>query len=86
MEAQRLMGALELTHKANTVAKVLSGGEKRKLSVAIAFVGNPSVVILDEPSAGLDAESRQRLWDLIKSLVGGMGGVYHSVHLTRSMS
>ncbi|SPQ99099.1 unnamed protein product (mitochondrion) [Plasmodiophora brassicae] len=68
VEAQRLMGALELTHKANTVAKVLSGGEKRKLSVAIAFVGNPSVVILDEPSAGLDAESRQRLWDLIKSL------------------
>jgi energy-coupling factor transporter ATP-binding protein EcfA2 len=43
----------------------LSGGNKRKLSVALALIGGPSVVLLDEPSAGMDPHARRQLWDVI---------------------
>lgn len=45
----------------------LSGGNKRRLCVAIAFMGNPQVVIMDEPSTGLDPVSRRKLWNIIKA-------------------
>ena len=45
----------------------LSGGEKRRLAVALAFAGDPDLVVLDEPSAGLDVESRLRLWECIRA-------------------
>lgn len=47
--------------------KDLSGGNKRRLCVAIAFMGNPKVVIMDEPSTGLDPVSRRKLWNIIKT-------------------
>jgi len=43
----------------------LSGGNKRKLSVAIAIVGNPAIILLDEPSAGMDPEARRFMWDVV---------------------
>lgn len=43
----------------------LSGGNKRKLSVAIAIVGNPPIILLDEPSAGMDPEARRYMWSVI---------------------
>jgi len=46
---------------------------KRRLSVAISFVGNPLVVYLDEPSTGLDPASRRNLWDVVKSNKAGRG-------------
>ena len=46
-------------------SKKLSGGNKRKLSVAIALVGAPKLVLLDEPSAGMDPHARRQLWDVI---------------------
>lgn len=49
-----------------------SGGNKRKLSLAIALVGNPRVVYLDEPSSGLDAQARRNLWDTIARTTAGM--------------
>lgn len=45
-----------------------SGGTKRKLSVAIALIGSPPIVIMDEPSSGLDPQSRLELWDIIRSI------------------
>ena len=48
-----------------------SSGPQRRLSVAIAFMGNPSIVLLDEPSSGLDPRSRYRLWDCIQSQRAG---------------
>ena len=47
-------------------AGALSGGESRRLAVALAFVGNPDLVVLDEPTTGLDVESRRRLWDVVR--------------------
>ena len=48
-----------LQEKGNTRAEELSGGQRRKLSVAIAFLGSPSVVFLDEPTSGMDPYSRR---------------------------
>jgi len=60
---------MELTPYKNKLAMQLSGGMKRKLCVAIALIGDPQVVMLDEPSAGLDPVSRRNLWDvLIKTM------------------
>lgn len=56
---------LELTPHRTKLASTLSGGMKRKLCVAIALIGDPAVVLLDEPSAGLDPKSRRNLWNVI---------------------
>ena len=52
----------------NTPAGKLSGGNKRKLQVAIATLGKPLVVLLDEPSAGMDPKARRFLWERIADL------------------
>lgn len=50
----------------NTLAKDLSGGNKRKLSVALALVADSKLVLLDEPTSGMDLTARRRLWDMLK--------------------
>lgn len=59
---------LDLADKANVNMRVLSGGMKRRVLVAQALVHKPPVIILDEPTAGVDVELRQTLWDFIKQL------------------
>lgn len=49
-------------------AGTLSGGNKRKLSVAIAIVGNPPIILLDEPSAGMDPEARRFMWSVVEKI------------------
>ncbi len=56
------------------VCETYSGGNKRKLSVAVALVGNPAVVLLDEPSTGMDPGAKRFLWDLIQKQVVDQGG------------
>jgi ABC-type multidrug transport system ATPase subunit len=48
------------------LANTLSGGQKRKLSVGIALIGDTKVVILDEPTSGMDTTTRRRFWDMIR--------------------
>jgi len=55
-------------------AENLSGGNKRKLSAAIALLGGPSLAVLDEPSCGLDPHARRMLWDTVQSAVRGSQG------------
>ncbi|KAF1768985.1 hypothetical protein GCK72_000798 [Caenorhabditis remanei] len=64
----RLLIALHLRPYANTQTSSLSGGNRRKLSVAVALVSQPSLIFLDEPSAGMDPGSQQFLWKVIERL------------------
>ena len=63
-----LLADLALSEKAKARVSQLSGGMKRRLNVALAVVHDPDIVVLDEPSAGLDPQSRLLLWDFIRSL------------------
>jgi ABC-2 type transport system ATP-binding protein len=63
-----LLDYLSLTDKADQLASKLSGGMKRRLNVALSVVHHPEIVFLDEPSAGLDPQTRQLLWDFIRTL------------------
>jgi ABC-2 type transport system ATP-binding protein len=63
-----LLAALGLADKANAYMRQLSGGMKRRLMVAKAMVHNPPVLVLDEPTAGVDVELRRQLWDYVVSL------------------
>jgi ATP-binding cassette subfamily A (ABC1) protein 3 len=55
-----------LTEKINTPSKALSGGMKRKLSLAIALIGDSKIVFLDEPTSGMDPYSRRFTWEMLK--------------------
>jgi len=58
----------------------LSGGQKRRLAVAVAFVGRPDLVLLDEPTTGLDVEARHGLWDAVRVYHRGGGTVVLTSH------
>ena len=58
----------------------LSGGQKRRLAVAVAFVGRPDLVLLDEPTTGLDVEARHALWDAVRVYHRGGGTVVLTSH------
>ena len=64
----RLLKVVDLTHKADTRVSQLSGGEKRRLDFATAVYGRPELVFLDEPTTGLDIQSRDALWDAVQEL------------------
>ncbi|KAL9264205.1 ABC transporter A family member 1-like protein [Drosera capensis] len=66
-----MMEEVGLADKANTVVSALSGGMKRKLSLGIALIGNSKVVILDEPTSGMDPYSMRLTWQLIKRMKKG---------------
>lgn len=61
-----LLEMVDLQDKANTVLKKLSGGQKQRFTVAASLVNDPELIILDEPSTGLDPAARHSLWDLIR--------------------
>jgi len=66
--SDELLAAMHLTDKANAYSRTLSGGMKRRLLVAKAMVHSPPILVLDEPTAGVDVELRRQLWDYVRSL------------------
>ena len=60
--------AVGLSDAARTSVRALSGGQRRRLDVALGIIGNPELLFLDEPTTGFDPEARRRFWDLIRSL------------------
>ncbi len=65
---EKLLEILSLKEKANSYVRYLSGGMKRRLMIAKAMVHSPPILILDEPTAGVDVNLRQTLWDSIREL------------------
>ncbi|PPR33723.1 MAG: Daunorubicin/doxorubicin resistance ATP-binding protein DrrA [Alphaproteobacteria bacterium MarineAlpha6_Bin4] len=67
-KTMEILKDLDLHNKANSYTRSLSGGMKRRLMIAKALVHNPSILVLDEPTAGVDVTLRQQLWKYIKNL------------------
>lgn len=71
---------LQLTEKADAWVGKLSGGQRQRLAVATALVGNPKVLFLDEPTTGLDPQSRRQLWDIVRGFQKRGGTVLLTTH------
>jgi len=67
-KSEDLLAAVHLSDKRNAYARTLSGGMKRRLLVAKAMVHSPPILVLDEPTAGVDVELRRQLWELVTRL------------------
>jgi ABC-2 type transport system ATP-binding protein len=70
LDSRDVMERVSLESKANAFVETLSGGQQRRLAVALALVGDPELLFLDEPTTGLDPQSRRQLWDVIRHLQG----------------
>ncbi len=67
-DVDEVLGLVGLTEKAGVRGKTLSGGQRRRLDVALGIVGRPALLFLDEPTTGFDPEARRQFWSLIRSL------------------
>jgi ABC-2 type transport system ATP-binding protein len=71
---------MQLEEKTDAWVGKLSGGQRQRLAVATALVGNPKVLFLDEPTTGLDPQSRRQLWDIIRGFQRAGGTVLLTTH------
>lgn len=78
--ANDVLNDLELSEKSDSWVGKLSGGQKQRLAVATALVGNPRILFLDEPTTGLDPQSRRQLWEIIRSFQKKGGTVLLTTH------
>ncbi|MEZ0164473.1 ABC transporter ATP-binding protein [Kineococcus sp. LSe6-4] len=69
-----------LQHKLDATVKSLSGGERRRVDLAVALLGRPELLVLDEPTTGLDAQSRRAVWGLVRHLVDEGTAVLLTTH------
>nr|XP_019951232.1 PREDICTED: ATP-binding cassette sub-family A member 1-like isoform X3 [Paralichthys olivaceus] len=81
IEMDQMIKDVGLPHKRKELAKNLSGGMQRKLSVAIAFVGGSKIVILDEPTAGVDPYARRGIWELLLKYKQGRTIILSTHHM-----
>ncbi len=78
--SDEVLEQLELTEKADAWVGKLSGGQRQRLAVATALVCNPKILFLDEPTTGLDPQSRRQLWDIIRGFQRDGGTVLLTTH------
>src|SRR5579872_1175118 len=78
--SEEVLNDLQLGEKADAFVGKLSGGQRQRLAVATALVGNPKILFLDEPTTGLDPQSRRQLWDIIRNFQRGGGTVLLTTH------
>lgn len=67
-DVEEVIAAVGLTEKAKTRVSNLSGGQRRRLDVALGVIGRPELLFLDEPTTGFDPEARRQFWELIRQL------------------
>ncbi|HEV2735437.1 MAG TPA: ABC transporter ATP-binding protein [Longimicrobiaceae bacterium] len=77
---EELIDVVQLGEKRRTRVRDLSGGQRQRLSVACALAGAPDVLFLDEPTTGLDPQSRRQLWDVVEAFRAGGGTVLLTTH------
>src|SRR5712692_7170887 len=77
---REVLKQMQLEEKADAWVGKLSGGQRQRLAVATALVGNPKVLFLDEPTTGLDPQSRRQLWDIIRDFQQAGGTVLLTTH------
>ena len=65
-EIDDLINQIELSPKKNSLCSTLSGGQKRKLCIALALIGDSQIILLDEPTSGMDVMARRSLWEFLK--------------------
>ncbi len=78
--SDEVLEQLQLTEKADSWVGKLSGGQRQRLAVATALVCNPKILFLDEPTTGLDPQSRRQLWDIIRAFQREGGTVLLTTH------
>jgi ABC-2 type transport system ATP-binding protein len=77
---ERMLEQTGLEDRRHDQVSSLSGGNQQRINIAIGLLGNPSVLLLDEPSAGLDPSQRVRLWEFVAGLAEGGTTVIYSTH------
>lgn len=80
-QVQKCLEAVNLADRAKSSVETLSGGMRRRLNIAVALVHQPKLVILDEPTTGLDIEARYEIWELIRNLKNEGVTVLLTTHL-----
>ena len=78
--SDEVLEELQLTEKADSWVGKLSGGQRQRLAVATALVCNPKILFLDEPTTGLDPQSRRQLWDIVREFQRAGGTVLLITH------
>jgi ABC-2 type transport system ATP-binding protein len=79
-DPDRVIARVGLTEKARSRTRTLSGGQKRRLDVALGIVGRPELLFLDEPTTGFDPEARREFWELIRDLAGAGTTILLTTH------
>ncbi|HEY3193391.1 MAG TPA: ABC transporter ATP-binding protein [Solirubrobacterales bacterium] len=77
---ERMLDQTGLEERRGDQVSSLSGGNQQRINIAIGLLGNPSILLLDEPSAGLDPSQRVRLWEFVSGLSEGGTAVIYSTH------
>ena len=84
--ASTILSIVNLSHTLNDRISSLSGGMKRRISIALATIGNPSILIFDEPTTGLDPENRRIIWKFINKLKESNRTIMLTTHLLEEVS
>ena len=79
-EIMALLARLGLEEKANALTDQLSGGQQQRMALALAIFNDPQIVVLDEPTTGLDPQARRAVWDIIRELRADQHTILHTTH------
>jgi ABC-2 type transport system ATP-binding protein len=77
----RMLAQTGLGDRADSEVSELSGGNRQRVNIAVGLLGEPAVLLLDEPSTSLDPRQRARLWEFVETLTGGGTSVVYSTHI-----